>query len=536
MVNLGSAPMSPSQDIDPRLDEAPCGFFSVRDDGTLDYVNATLLAILGWDRASLTGQSIERILPVASRIFYQTHVFPLLRLHSSIDEVYLSLRSRSGPDIPILLNGVRRQHQGKTVNDCIVIVIGQRIQYEEEILKAKKRAEAAMAAQKQAEATLQQQYQRAVALAQITQQIRQSLELPEVFAVAAREVRQCLGVDRAGIFRFADSGGGFVSEAVAPGVESVMALALPHQGLGDHYQGIRPNGGPLAVRDIHGVSLLPEHQRLLAQLQVQATLVVPLRAGGKIWGLVCLHQCSGPRYWQEVEIELVENIAVQLAIAIQQADLFHQLQQELHERQRTETQLNAMNAELRRAQGRLEQMALTDALTQIANRRHFNDRLTQTWTHGNREGQPLALLLFDIDYFKPFNDTYGHQRGDDCLLAIAQAVQAVVCRPTDLLARYGGEEFAVILPNTDRSGAAVVAQRIHQAVAALAISHETSTVSDRVTISLGLSVLTPGQGLPANLLLKQADQALYQAKRQGRDRTVAFEAEPGQTSPRSQSG
>lgn len=519
--------MSTPQGVDPLLDQAPCGFLSVRDDGVIEYANATLLTLLGWERAALQGQNIVAILPVASRIFYQTHVFPMLRVQGAVTEIYFSLRSRSGQDIPILANGVRRQRQGDAINDCVVIPIRQRMKYEDEILRAKKQAEAAISAQKQAEATLQHQYERAVALGQITQHIRESLDLTQIFAVAAQEVRQCLAADRVGIYRFTPAdeaaGGNFVSEAVAPGVEAVMVAKVPHRGFGDHYRGIRHNAGTLAIRDIHEMRLLDEHSQLFSQFQVQASLVVPLQKGADLWGLIVIHHCSGPRYWQGVEVELVEAIAAQLAIAIHQADLVQRLQSELQERQRTEVRLTQINAELHRATDLLEQMAHVDPLTQIANRRRFSERLGQEWARLSRDRLPLSLLLFDVDYFKYYNDTYGHQSGDDCLYAIAQAAQKVLGRPTDLLARYGGEEFAIILPNTIQKGAIAVARHIHQAIAALAIAHQASAVGSQITISLGISTLIPSQKLTSTVLIQQADQALYRAKQQGRNRSVVFD-------------
>ncbi|MBD2233353.1 diguanylate cyclase domain-containing protein [Phormidium tenue] len=524
MVNRSSTPRSAPQGTGPLLDQAPCGLLSVRDDGVIEYANATLLTLLGWE--ALQGQNIVAILPLASRIFYQTHVFPMLRVQGAVSEIYFSLRSRSGQDIPILANGVRRQRQGDAINDCVVIPIRQRMQYEDEILRAKKQAEAAISAQKQAEATLKHQYERAVALGQITQHIRESLELTQIFAVAAQEVRQCLAADRVGIYRFAPdgaAGGSFVSEAVAPGVDAVMVTQVPHQGFGDHYRGIRHNAGTLAIRDLHEMRLLDEHSQLFSQFQVQASLVVPLQKGTDLWGLIVIHQCSGPRYWQGVEVELVEDIAAQLAIAIHQADLVKQLQSELQERQLAEVRLTQANAELQRATGLLEQMAHIDPLTQIANRRRFSDRLEQEWARLRRDRLPLSLLLFDVDYFKCYNDTYGHQSGDDCLYALAQAAQKVLGRPTDLLARYGGEEFVIILPNTIRQGAIAVARHIHQAIAALAIAHQASAVGSQITISLGISTLIPSQKLTSTVLVQQADQALYQAKRQGRNRSVVFD-------------
>ena len=173
---------------------------------------------------------------------------------------------------------------------------------------------------------------------------------------------------------------------------------------------------------------------------------------------------------------------------------------------------------LKQANTMLQTLANLDSLTQIANRRYFDHYFAQEWRRLTREQKPLAFILLDVDYFKNFNDYYGHQKGDACLLQIAQAIQRTVKRPADLVARYGGEEFAVILPGTDREGAAVVAQLIHQAIRDLQIPHERSGVSDRVSISLGVAHVIPTLDRSPTHLIIQADQAMYNAKQQGRDR------------------
>ncbi|WP_232316387.1 diguanylate cyclase [Candidatus Burkholderia verschuerenii] len=163
--------------------------------------------------------------------------------------------------------------------------------------------------------------------------------------------------------------------------------------------------------------------------------------------------------------------------------------------------------------------ALLDGLTGVANRRKFDEDLYADWRHCAREGASLALLLVDVDYFKRFNDQYGHQAGDACLKSIAKAlVQALRC-PYDKVACYGGEEFACLLPNTDLSGAQSIAQRMVDQVRALAIEHLPSGVDPHVTISVGVAALhaAAADASPTDLL-KAADLALYEAKRAGRAR------------------
>jgi diguanylate cyclase (GGDEF)-like protein len=168
----------------------------------------------------------------------------------------------------------------------------------------------------------------------------------------------------------------------------------------------------------------------------------------------------------------------------------------------------------------LSTLANLDSLTQLANRRRFDEVLEQEWRRMRRLHLPLALILCDVDYFKRYNDTYGHQAGDECLRSIAQILRSHIKRPGDLVARYGGEEFAIILPNTECSQATQLATQILNAVLHLKIAHEQSDISPYITLSIGISSIVPnGYHQPANLV-QLADQALYEAKSQGRNRLI----------------
>ncbi|MBE0507391.1 MAG: response regulator [Marinospirillum sp.] len=167
----------------------------------------------------------------------------------------------------------------------------------------------------------------------------------------------------------------------------------------------------------------------------------------------------------------------------------------------------------------LENMSQVDGLTQVANRRHFDTTLNHEIKRHARIGKPLGLVMLDIDYFKPFNDHYGHGKGDECLISVATALQQVIHRPGDLFARYGGEEFVAILPETDASGVEKIAEAIRAAVEALEFEHEYSQVAGHVTVSLGAIAQTLTDETPESLL-KKADTALYAAKGQGRNRVV----------------
>ena len=163
----------------------------------------------------------------------------------------------------------------------------------------------------------------------------------------------------------------------------------------------------------------------------------------------------------------------------------------------------------------LSRLAHQDALSGLYNRRHFDNTLTQEWERHLRTGKNLALLFIDIDHFKPFNDTYGHAAGDECITAVGQAIQGSLLRPGDIAARYGGEEFVVLLPDTNSAGAHDVAIRVQQRIDALQISH-TASKTGHITASIGFAAMLPKQHQSSAFLLKQADNALYAAKQAGR--------------------
>lgn len=165
----------------------------------------------------------------------------------------------------------------------------------------------------------------------------------------------------------------------------------------------------------------------------------------------------------------------------------------------------------------LKRLTLIDGLTKVPNRRHFDDSLDNEMQRALRTQHPLSLLMIDVDYFKPFNDHYGHGVGDTCLIRIAQAMQAQVSRPMDLLARYGGEEFVVLLPGTGLEGARTVAESLRRTVAALQIPHALSAVATHVTVSIGVASLAQSGPKSTSDLLRLADQALYRAKQAGRN-------------------
>ncbi|GAB4340719.1 MAG: diguanylate cyclase [Cyanophyceae cyanobacterium] len=186
------------------------------------------------------------------------------------------------------------------------------------------------------------------------------------------------------------------------------------------------------------------------------------------------------------------------------------LQEEIRWRKAAEEKLQAAN-------GRLEKLAISDGLTGLANRREFDRYLRHCWQQQIRHGRHLSLLLCDVDYFKAYNDTYGHPAGDECLMAIAQTLAVSARRPFDLAARYGGEEFALVLPDTQSEGALEVAGMVRDRLHHRAMPHQRSPLGI-VTLSIGMATLIPSRDRAPSDLLDLADRGLYLAKQQGRDR------------------
>jgi len=353
---------------------------------------------------------------------------------------------------------------------------------------------------KQAEQVLRQQATGERLISEVTQQIRRSLNLEDVLNTTVNSIRECLRSDCVAIYQLAPDGSGyFVAASLADGYpQQLRHTILPFSIKEDfsHYY----HGLPTILNDIQQSNFSAHIFELLQLYQVKAAMIVPILNGQHLWGLLITYQSATPRNWQPFEVNLLQQLASQVAIAIHQSVLYQQLQ--------------AANEELQR-------LATLDGLTQIANRRRFDEYLETEWHRLKREKVPLSLILFDVDFFKPYNDTYGHLAGDNCLQKVANTLLNIIKRPADLIARYGGEEFAVILPNTEIKGAIHLAQGIRQAVRNLAIPHAQSSVSNHVTVSLGVVSIVPNNQMSPQDLINQADKALYIAKQEGRDRVRA---------------
>ncbi|CAD5938731.1 Phytochrome-like protein cph2 [Planktothrix tepida] len=354
----------------------------------------------------------------------------------------------------------------------------------------------------------QEQAQREKGLRRVIQAISQPLDLETIFSTATLEMGQLLNVDRVSIAQYIPDQNHWI----------IVASATQGSQIHDTIGIIIPDDDNLISAQIKQQKVIrisnfqqyadqPINQNL-TEMNPGALLIVPLWVGSSIWGSLSVYRHHQTWIWQDTEVELACTLVEQLQVAIQQSQLYQQLHI---------------------ANQRLEGLVMMDGLTQVANRRRFDEYLEQEWKRGTREQQPLSLIFCDVDYFKCYNDQYGHLAGDECLIQVAQAIDQSVRRPGDLVARYGGEEFAVILPQTYIEGAIQVAEIIANTLNSLQIPHPESPLSSHLTLSMGIASFMPSVHSSPQVLIEAADQALYQAKAQGRNRYIVY------TSPESAS-
>ncbi|NEP89428.1 MAG: EAL domain-containing protein [Okeania sp. SIO2C2] len=349
-------------------------------------------------------------------------------------------------------------------------------------------------------------------LSLVIDRIHQSLNLEEILETTVESVREFLQCDRVLIYRFLPNGHGVVEkESLAPNCLSLLGMTIVdpcfrNSNILERYK----QGYFSIIHNINQSGMQQCHIDMLRELQVKANIVLPILITNEtknknhtdnseinVWGLLIAHHCRENRQWEISETDLLRRLAAQTAITIQQAQLYQRLEK--------------LNQEL-------EAIAYIDDLTGVFNRRHFEQKFKQEWKRLAREQGLISIIMLDIDYFKPYNDTYGHQQGDKCLQQVAKAIQTTVKRPGDFVARYGGEEFVVVLPNTPMEGALKVAENIRTEIEALKIPHQASATSQWVTSSLGVADTNCSKTSNPERLLKAADTALYNAKTSGRNR------------------
>lgn len=317
-------------EIEDLYNNAPCGYHSLDPDTRYIRVNETELKWLGYSRDEMIGKPLIQFLTEASRQTFLQN-FQLLQERGWVKNLEYEIICKDGTILPVMISAtaVKDVNGNYLYNRATLVDMSDR---------------------KKADRAIRQQAEREKLLREITNRIRESLDLQTIFDTACQEIRQVIQADRVGIFQFSVASsfdeGKFVAESVLAEFPSVLAIPVRDHCFGANYSSLYIKGKYYAVDDIYNGGLTTCHTNILAQFEVRANLIVPLLCGNKLWGLLCVHQCATIRHWQQAEIDLTQQIGNQLAIAIQQANLYEQLQQELVERQKAEEKLTDTNQQL----------------------------------------------------------------------------------------------------------------------------------------------------------------------------------------------
>ncbi len=342
---------------------------------------------------------------------------------------------------------------------------------------------------------LRRQMERERALSNLSHHIHRSLELSEILPATAKAVREFLESDSVLICSLNETGTQATIVAQATILDEsqfddllVQGFSLKMNCLENYKQ--TPTITQLQIKICHRYCELEGFENS------QTHMIAPILQGTHLWGIIIAQHCCRNHQWTESEQEFLRQVATQLGIATQQSKLYE---------------------ELKVANGSLQKLATIDGLTQVANRRQFDEFLAQSWQTSLEQQQFLGIILCDIDFFKPYNDTYGHQAGDDCLKQVASAISETVTAGDSLVARYGGEEFVIVVNGANYQRIITLVQEIRRAVESLQIPHRSSNAHPWVTLSVGAARLIPRREWTSEDLLRRADQALYKAKADGRN-------------------
>ena len=342
-------------------------------------------------------------------------------------------------------------------------------------------------------------------LQEVTANANAGLLLDEILDQLYESFRSLIPYDRIGLALLEDKGQVLRARwgrSDAPVIRLTPGFSAPMQG--SSLQTVFETGQPRIINDLQSYLEGHPHSQstgLIVREGMRSSLTCPLIAVGKPIGFIFFSSMMTDTY-RDAHVQLFMQIANQLAVIVEKSRLYEELQES--------------NRKLQEANEKLARLASSDGLTGVANRRIFDERLAMEWRRAIRNQTPISLLLIDVDFFKSYNDYYGHLAGDDCLRLIARVVSEKVRRPADLVARYGGEEFVVLLPESSAQSAAYLAEVIRTGIEIRQMAHSRSPVGF-ITISLGVATVVPRHGTEATELITAADTALYRAKSEGRN-------------------
>lgn len=316
-------------------------------------------------------------------------------------------------------------------------------------------------------------------------------------------------------------------DGVLPELGAVAEVPLGQSGEG----AVGASGEPLLLTDPTGKEVRPllgeDFHAYANRYGLHSLVIVAMRSEGRTVGTLAMAKGGGSRTYTLEDQAMLQGLADRAALTITNARLYQENLGQAEALRVANADLEQRVAErtlaLEAANARLEQLASQDGLTGLANRRHFDTTLEAELRRARRNGDPIALILCDVDFFKRFNDHYGHPAGDACLQAVAEAMKEVFRRAGELPARYGGEEFVAILPGVTLAAALQVAEKFRIAVEGRAVPHEMSDAAPHVTLSLGVVSAPVTPEVDAEWLLTRADQALYRSKARGRNRVSTLD-------------
>ena len=386
--------------------------------------------------------------------------------------------------------------------------------------------------------SLTRQEKEAKIIFKLAENTRQSLNLEVILQTVTVDIQELLNCDRVIISSYTPHYTFFVAQALGMAISPIIPenysnfLAETSARNTTDYEQYQ-QGNIQVIEDLKNHQLKSSEKEYLRELGITAQLVIPICLPNKnlesqivdhskittldhvlvspipdsLWGWLVIHECDVPKIWQQQEIQSLQNIVTQTAIAIKQALLQEQLQQQSQQ---------------------LQQLALYDPPTQVYNRRYLDQQIELEWRRLRRISSPISIIICDVDYFDAYQDIYGRQAAKQCLQKIAQIISQTIRRPADFVSLFGEDKFAIVLPHTPVQGAKKIAQAIQKMIKQLQLPHVKSAINPFITLSFGIASTTPNAIESPSLMMQAAEQALYLAKSRGRNCFAVYNQEISQ--------